>query len=281
MKLNPFNKKSTAYCDKVRADHEQLNRQLAAAKKELLEAEAHHAREREKQTRLRDAAGSMSMNTPPAAKAHWPVLCAAHEREDELKSQVSNLERQLRPLQRVLDAPQAFASARKHLAELIAQRKTSAADVETVDAQIAKLNKRIADIEGRIAAETRSASQALLEGEDEFVVPELLTKFEMELRIARSSLADLQSKRDTANAKLGDLPVLIREAERNFIHCRADLAEIELYEQLMPVMSAVARASAARRETSYSHNEDRFEIEIPRDLVEAAQAALADEVLTT
>lgn len=277
MKLNPFNKKSTGYYDKVRADHEQLSRQLALAKKELIEAATEHTREREKQTRLRDAAGSMSMSTPPAAKAHWPVLCAAHEREDELKSQVSNLERQLRPLQRVLDAPQAFANARKHLAELIAQRKTSAADVETVDTQIAKLNKRIADIETRIAAETKSASQALLEGE--FVVPESLTKLEVELRIARSSLTDLQSKRDTANAKLGDLPAALREAERIFIHCRADLAEIELYEQLMPVMNAVARASAARRETSYSHDESRFEVEIPRNLVEIAQSDLAAEML--
>ena len=280
MKLNPFNKKSTAYYDKVRADHEQLSRQLALAKKELIEAATEHTREREKQTRLRDAAGSMSMSTPPAAKAHWPVLCAANEREDELKSQVSNLERQLRPLQRVLDAPQAFANARKHLAELIAQRKTSAADVETVDTQIAKLNKRIADIETRIAAETKSASQALLEGEGEFVVPESLTKLEVELRIARSSLTDLQSKRDTANAKLGDLPAALREAERTFIHCRADLAEIELYEQLMPVMNAVARASAARRETSYSHDESRFEVEIPRNLVEIAQSDLAAEMLT-
>ena len=51
-------------------------------------------------------------------------------------------------------------------------------------------------------------------------------------------------------------------------------------EQLMPVMSAVARASAARRETSYRHDESRFEIEIPRELVEVAQAALASEVPT-
>lgn len=281
MKLNPFNKKSAGYYDKIKADHDQLSRQLAAVKKELIEAEEQHAREREKQTRLRDAGGSMSMNVPPAASAHWPVFTAAHQRVDQLKSQVSNLEGQMRPLQRVLDAPEAFAQARKTLDELIAQSKASTANVETVDAQIAKLNKRIADLEARIAAETKSASQTLLEGEGEFVVPESLTKFEVELRIARSSLADLQSRRDTASAKLGDLPAGIREAERIFIHCRADVAEIELYEQLMPVMNAVARASAARRETSYRHDESRFEIEIPRELVEIAQAALAEEVPAT
>lgn len=281
MKLNPFNKKSAGYFDKIKADHNQLSRQLAATKMELIEAEAQHAREREKQTRLRDAGGSMSMNVPPAASAHWPVFSAAHQRVDHLKSQVSNLEGQMRPLQRVLNAPEAFAQARKTLDELIAQSKASTANVETTDSQIAKLNKRIADLEARIATETKSASQALLEGEGEFVIPESLTKLEVELRIARSSLADLQSKRDMASSKLGDLPAAIRDAERTFIHCRADVAEIELYEQLMPVMNAVARASAARRETSYRHDESRFEIEIPRELVEIAQAALAEEVPAT
>ena len=50
MKLNPFNKKPTAYYDKVKADHDQLSRQLAAVKKDLAEAEAQYARESEKQT---------------------------------------------------------------------------------------------------------------------------------------------------------------------------------------------------------------------------------------
>jgi hypothetical protein len=278
MKLNPFNKKTTAYYDKVKAEYDQLSRQLAAVEKDLVEAEAQYARESEKQMRLRDAGGSMSMNVPPAASAHWPVFTAAHQRVDHLKSQVSNLEGQMRPLQHVLNAPEAFALARKTLDELIAQSKASTAHVESTDSQIAKLNKRIADLEIRIAAETKSASQTLLEGDGEFVVPESLTKLEVELRIAGSSLADLQSKRDMASAKLGDLPAAIRDGERTFIHCRADVAEIELYEQLMPLMSAVARASAARRETSYHHDESRFEIEIPRDLVEAAQATLATEM---
>jgi hypothetical protein len=74
---------------------------------------------------------------------------------------------------------------------------------------------------------------------------------------------------------------VIREAERVFIGCRADMTEIELYEQLMPVMNLFARASAARRQSDYHHDEERFEIEIPRELVEIAQAALADEVPAT
>jgi len=281
MKLNPFNKKSSAYYGKIKAEHDQLRRQLAFVNKELIDAEQQHAKERDHQTRLRDAAGKMSMNTPPAAKAHWPVLCAAHEKADRLKSQASSLESQIRPLLRVLDAPDAFAQAKKKLDDLVALNKAQSAEVEKADALIAKINQRVTELETRIAAETQSAAQMMLNNEVEFVVPESLTRLEAELRIGRSSLADLQSKRDTASAKLGDLPAAIREAERTFIHCRAVVVEIELYEQLMPVMNAVARASAARRETSYRHDETRFEIEIPRELVEIAQAALADEVPAT
>lgn len=281
MKLNPFHKKSTAYYDKVKADHEELSRQLAAVQNELAEAEAEYAREREKQTKLREAAGSMSMNTPPAAKAHWPILCAAHQRLEALKSRASSLERQMQPLQHVLDVPQAFAQAQKDLTELLARRAACTAELETTDSQIAKLDQRIAALEARLAAETKAASQTLLTGDDEFVVPDALTRLEVELRIARTSLADLHSRRETANAKLAELPALIRQAERAFIHCRADLAEVELYEQLMPVMNALARASAARRQCNDHHIEDRFQIEIPMDLVQAAQAALAAEMPAT
>ena len=49
----------------------------------------------------------------------------------------------------------------------------------------------------------------------------------------------------------------------------------------MPAMNLFARASAARRQNDYRHDETRFEIEIPRELVEIAQAALADEVPAT
>lgn len=278
MKLNPFHKKSNAYYEKVKAEHEQLGRQLAAVQKDLTEAEAEHAREREKQTKLREAAGSMSMSTPPAAKAHWPILCAAHQRVEELKSQASSLERQMRPLERVLNSPQAFTQAQKDLAELLARRQACTTEIETTQAQIAKLDQRIAALEARLAAETQAASQTLLTGEGEFVVPDALTRLEVELRIARYSLADLHSRRETAKAKLAELPALIHQAERAFIHCRADLAEVELYEQLMPVMNALARASAARRQCNYHHIEDRFQIEIPMDLVQAAQAALAAEM---
>lgn len=105
-----------------------------------------------------------------------------------------------------------------------------------------------------------------------------MTKLEVELRITRASQVELERQRDAIQGQLAGLPDAVRKARDHFIHCRAAMTEIELHEQLMPVMNALARASAARRQINYHHDESRFPVEIPRDLIEAASDALAAEM---
>lgn len=279
MKLNPFNKKSTAYYDKVRAEYDKLDCEMAAAREELQKAEVDHERKRRRHYELTQR-GSMYSSAPEEAQASIAASAANH-RVGDIKGEIGQLESRIRPLRRIAMAPEQFAKAKKTLDDLIAGQAAVNGELEKVTALIAKVGKRVTDAEARIATETQSARQQMLDADGEFVVPESLTKLEAELRLAKSSMADLEGKRDTLVAKLQEFPGAIRDAERVFIGCRADIAEIELYEQLMPVMNLFARASAARRECDYHHDEDRFEIEIPRDLVEAAQTALADEVPTT
>ncbi len=279
MKLNPFNKKSTAYYDKVRAEYDKLDREIATAREELQKAEADHERKRRRHYELTQR-GSMYSSAPEEAQASIAASAASH-RVGDIKGEIGQLESRIRPLRRIALAPEQFVKAKKNLDDLIAGKAAINGELEKVKALIAKVGKRVTDAEARIATETQSARQQMLDADGEFVVPESLTKLEAELRLAKSSLAELDEKRDTLVAKLQEFPGAIRDAERVFIGCRADMTEIELYEQLMPVMNLFARASAARRECDYHHDEDRFEIEIPRDLVEAAQTALADEVPTT
>lgn len=278
MKLNPFNKKGNGYVEQVKTEHAQLTRQLEKRQQELLDAEAEHARERAKQTRLREAAGSLSMNTPPAAKAHWPVLCAANERMEHLKSQVENITNQLRPLARVLEAPEALAQAQRQLDEVLARDKASTQAWSKTEAQIAKLTQRITELEARIATETQAATTTLLATEGEFAAPETLTKLEMELRLNHATLAGLNAEQEAMKSQRQALPQEISAAISNFKWRRADMAEVELYEQLQPLMPVLARASAAKRQSDYNHREDRFVIEIPQGLIEAAQTALGAEI---
>lgn len=279
MKLNPFNKKSTAYYDKVKADFDKLDRELAAAKNQLNEAEADFEQKRRRQFEL-DQRGSMYSSTNEQSKASF-AASEASNRVGHIKGEIGQLQSRIAPLRRIALAPDRFAQTKKALDDLIAQKDATTGELEKTNALIAKIVKRVTDVEARIAAETQLASQMMLDAEGEFAVPESLTRLEAELRLAKSSRAELETRRDGLTAKLKEFPSAIRDAEREFIGYRADVAEIELYEQLMPVMNLLARASAARRECDYHHNEDRFEIEIPPDRVKAAQEDLVAELPTT
>ncbi|MDR1423361.1 MAG: hypothetical protein LBI92_01960 [Azoarcus sp.] len=279
MKLNPFSKKTaTGYYDRIKAEHDQLEHDLSALQTELAEAKEEHAQKREKYERLHNAGGSLSMNTPPAAKAFWPEYNEAAQRVSQLESRVSTLDDRLRPLRSILKAPAAFTEAKHKLAALLAQRKTATADLEIVDAQLAKLQQRVTGLETRIAAETKAASQTLLASEGEFVVPESLSRLESELRIVKASVADQKVERGTLTTVLDGLPEAIRQARHAFVHYRASVEEIALYEQLTPVMNIVARASAAKRESGSRHSESTFEIEIPSEWVKTAGETLAAEM---
>ena len=88
--------------------------------------------------------------------------------------------------------------------------------------ELTKIAKRLADLEARIAVETKSASRALLDTEAEFVVPETLTKLEVELRITRASQAELERQRDAIQGQLAGMPDAVRKARDHFIFMEND-----------------------------------------------------------
>ena len=75
MKLNPFNKKSTAYYDKVKAEYDKLDREIAAAKEELAKAEADHDRKRRRHFELTQR-GSMYSSSPDETQASMAASAA-------------------------------------------------------------------------------------------------------------------------------------------------------------------------------------------------------------
>ena len=278
MKLNPFRKKSSAYYDMIKAKYDQLDREIAVATNELKEAEVDHERKQQRHNELSQR-GSMYSSTNEETQASLAAGAASH-RVNAIKGKIGQLDSRIRPLRRIAKAPDSFARAKQAFDDLVAQKLATTGELEKANALITKISKRVADADARIAIETHSATQTLLDAEGEFSVPEVLTRLEAELRLGKSSLAELEGKRDALLAELRELPTAIREAERVFIGCRADVVEIELYEQLMPVMNLFARASAARRQNDYRHDETRFEIEIPCELIEPAEVALAAELPT-
>lgn len=276
MKLNPFNKKSTAYYDKVKAQYDNLDRELSALRAKRQEAEV-DAEQKQRRYQELTQRGSMFSSVADERRASL-AASEAGNRVSTIKGDIGQLLSRITPLMRIALAPEQFAQAKQTLDNLRKQDSELTADLAKTDSQIAKLSKRVADVEARIATEIKAASSTLLDGEAEFVVPEALAKLEAEQRIAATSLAGLNARREEILASLVGLPKALREAERIFVACRAVMTEVDLYEQLMPMMGALARASVSRHQDTYSHEPGRFEVEIPADLLASAEADLSAEL---
>ncbi len=276
MKLNPFNKKSTAYYDKLKEQYDKLDRELSALRAKLQEAEA-DAEQKQRRHHELTQRGSMFSSVADERRASF-AASEAGNRVSAIKGDIGQLLSRITPLMRIALAPEQFAQAKQTLDDLRKQDRELAADLAKADSQIAKLNKRVADVQARITAEINTASSTLLNGEAEFVVPEALAKLEAEQRIATTSLSGLNARREEILSSLAGFPKALREAERIFVACRAVMAEVDLYEQLMPMMGALARASVSRHQDTYSHEPGRFEVEIPADLLASAEADLSAEL---
>lgn len=279
MKLNPFSKKSSAYYNQVKAQHHQLDKELAALNKKLEAAQSDHDREKILYSRICESTGRYSLNATEQEKRQHRVVSEAHNRVSQIEGEISQINHRIAPLYRIVVAPDEFIQAKAALEDLIRQDSALTGEYGKTEVLIAKVEKRITDLEVRIATEMRSAAQTMLSEEGAFVVPESLAKLDMELRLAKTSLDELQRKLREIVTQRDPLPKAIEKAQANFISCRAVVSEIELYEQLMPIMDLFARASVARGQNTYgSYDERRFEIEIPSELVDAAETALVAEL---
>lgn len=214
------------------------------------------------------------MNTPPAASAHWPVVTAASQKVQQLESKLSDLKSRIPPLRRLLDAPDDHEKAQAHLDQLNSRQVTLTSEIAKADTVMAKLEKRITDVQSRIAAENQLAAEALIGTEGEFTVPEVLAKLEAELRLAQTALNDLTAKKAAWRQEQDDNRAALREAEHSLVHTRATVIEIELFEKVMPLMDLFARAAVSRSARHWGDSEYEYLIKIPSEQVTAARKAL-------
>jgi len=144
---------------------------------------------------------------------------------------------------------------------------------------VAKLERRIGELEQRIAAETQAAGEAMAADDGDFTMSETLAKVDTELRIARTTLKNVTGKVQALDADIAAIPNQLWEAERAFKFHQSEVAEIELNEQLPNVLDTFARAAVSICTVNgYGRREDEYTISIPLDYVEAARAKLAAEM---
>jgi predicted nucleic acid-binding Zn-ribbon protein len=274
MKLNPIAKKAGAYLASIKTEHDDLQRRIEDIEDELVDARADYEAASDQNTRLRESAGRLSMNTPPAASAHWPVVTAASQKVQRLESDLSDLKSRIPPLRRLLDAPEDHEKAQAHLDQLNSRKMTLTSELAKADTVMTKLEKRITDVQSRIAAENQLAAEALIGAEGEFTVPEVLAKLEAELRLTQTAMNDLTAKKAAWRQEQDDNRTELRDAEHALVHTRATVIEIELLEKVFPLMDLFARAAVSRSARHWGDSEHEYLIKIPSDKVLAARRAL-------
>ena len=280
MKLNPFSKKTSGYYVKLQAECADAARELAAVTAAFTAAEA----DLEAQVQ---ACRAVESRRPGAlylseAESELRTLRSKADRVvSELRHQVDLTERKHRALQAMVDAPAHLELQRKEISRLLQQRQSLQADGDKTDALIHRIETRISAVEQQIAEATQVASQTLVETEGEFVMPEALTRLDVELRVAQSTLTTLQQKRAEGQAALAAVPAQLRDAERLFQFHRAKVTEIELREQLPHWLDVIARATVAAHECNAARTRNEYVIELPSDLVAATTAKLAAEMPIT
>jgi chromosome segregation ATPase len=274
MKLNPFAKKTGAYLASIKAEHDDLKARIEDIEDELIDARADYEAASEKNTRLRESAGRLSMNTPPAASAHWPVVAAASQKVQQLESTLSDLKSRIPPLAHLIEGPEEHEKAQARLQQLNSRQVELTSEIAKADSVMAKLGKRITDVQSRIASENQLAAEALIGTEGEFTVPEVLAKLEAELRLAQTALADLSAKKAAWRQEQDDNRKALRDAEHALVHTRATVIEIELFEKVMPLMELFARAAVSRSARHWGDSEYEYLIKIPSEQVTAARRAL-------
>jgi chromosome segregation ATPase len=276
MKLNPFSKKSSAYYGKVKAEYYTLNHELAGLKKQLESAKAAADREKSIYEKLSEETYNTTENKSRQHRI-WSEACNC---VSHIEDEISQINSRISPLRNVVDAPDQYITAKKTLEDLFARQMSLNSDREKTDERLAEVGKHIDDFETRIAAETTVAAQSLLSKESEFVVPELLTKLYMELRLRKALQVELQTKSEALVVELRELLNAINEGQRLYMFWRMFITEIELNEQLMPIMDLFARTLVARYQYYKAGDDRKYEIEISHELIESAEAALTAEIPT-
>lgn len=278
MKLNPFSKKSTSgYYERIKAEFAEVKQQIEEAQAAANEAKADAEAKREYAVEL-EQRGNQHSISEQERRARL-AASAAQNRAGDLERKLSPLKSKLSDLRHILEGPSKLESARTTIIELRRHRNALQAEREQHSSLIAKLQKRIGELEQRIAAETHSASEMMAAADGEFVLPEALTKLDIELRVALATLENVTGKVAALDADIANIPNQLGDAERSFEHAQATVAKIELHEQLPEIYDALARASVTDHACGYrSHRESKYEIEIPHEYIEAARAKLASEI---
>ena len=278
MQLNPF-KKSGAYYNGIKSKYDALTRQVESTTAELTTAKANHLQRNTAYQEMLEA--SKLSRFSPSERNALRYLNDAESQVKTLELRLRNLNSEVMELRQTVEAPETLKKVKAEIAALARQEAELNARSEKTQNQIEKFDERITILEERIVQETQAAAQSMLESDADFVMPESLSKLDVELRIAQITQKELKAKQELLRKELASLPLKHRELRRSLVVNRALVAEIDSREALLPVMKLIARAAITKHEAGHTNQSDSYVIDIPPELSDAVEAELASEASTS
>lgn len=286
MRLNPFSKKSSSgYYARIKAECEQAERELAKTRKAHAQAQADYEAEKDELRRIKEALNPYRVEKSPGKSAQWQRMQNAYEIEQSLASQLRSLEEQVRELRPIVEAPAKLQEAQAALKALSAKDRQTQAECERLQDQIAKIEARLAKAEVKVKEETLAASQQWADSTDSdeaaqtaFAPPAALIQAELEVRMAKTSLETLQQQLQAVDASRADLPQARHDARRAYQYARYLVSDIEMHEQLEPLLPLIARATSAGYDWSHYLDHRKYVIKLSDELVAQASRQLDAEL---
>ena len=286
MRLNPFSKKSSSgYYDRIKAECEQAERELAKTRKAHAQAQADYEAEKDELRRIKEALNPYRVEKSPGKSAQWQRMQNAYEIEQSLASQLRSLEEQVRELRPIVEAPAKLQEAQAALKALSQKDRQTQAERERLQDQIAKIEARLAKAEVKVKEETLAASQQWADSTESdeaaqtaFAPPTALIQAELEVRLAKTSLETLQQQLQAVDASRADLPQARHDARRAYQYARYLVSDIEMHEQLEPLLPVIARATSAAYDWSPYLEQRKYVIKLSDELVAQASSQLDAEL---
>lgn len=284
MRLNPFSKKSSGgYYARIKAEFEPLERELNKARREAADAE--RARN-DAQSYYNDLLAQHDGNwRVPVVEQAVRVLNEAKRHYEEVDYTARHLYDKVRPLREIVEAPAKYQAAQQALKELAQTDQRTRAERERLQDQIAKIEARLAKAEVKVKEETLAASQQWADSTDSdeaaqtaFAPPAALMQAEIEVRMAKTSLEALQQQLQAVDASRVDLPQARHDARRAYQYARYLVSDIEMREQLEPLLPVIARATSAAYDWSPYLEQRKYVIKLSDELVAQASRQLDAEL---
>lgn len=261
------------YIDSIKTQFDEVTVKLQAKRDDLAIAASRLERERERLQKL---------NGP---ESKFMDLDSSQRRTiSDMQSQVTQLERVIRDIQNehrsladIVSAPARLSEIKTELHDLSVQQQQLQERRQKNDMLIDKVSQRVSALQDELAVQTRAAPQQQNGNDKPFEVPASLVKLETESRLAQAALADLkQQGQDIADA-IKTTRDKTRDIENAFLYARAAVCEIEMLEQLRPLMKFIARAALTKQQVSPFGNTSEMRIPIDSDLLQPMQEELSAE----